>query len=95
MRLFLTAATDITTARTVDGDHGRIETRTAIVSTDIKWLQKMHQWPGLGAIGMVTRVRETPEETTCETAHYLLSSALSPERFLEVIEMDPGNWTGS
>jgi predicted transposase YbfD/YdcC len=25
---------------TVDGDHGRIETRTAMVSTDISWLQK-------------------------------------------------------
>jgi predicted transposase YbfD/YdcC len=79
------ATTGITTARTVDGDHGRIETRTARVSTDIEELQKLHQWPGLGAIGMVTRIRETAEKTTHETAYYLLSTALSPERFLEVI----------
>ena len=26
-------------ASTVDGDHGRIETRTAMVSTEIGWLQ--------------------------------------------------------
>jgi len=87
VRLFLNdpTTTGITAARTVDGDHGRIETRTAMVSTDIEWLQKLHQWPGLGAIGMVTRVRETAEKTTCETAYYLLSTAFSPERFLEVI----------
>src|ERR1700691_5807100 len=29
-------------ARTVDADHGRIETRTATVSTDIGWLQEGH-----------------------------------------------------
>jgi hypothetical protein len=34
-------------ARTVDADHGRIETRTATVSTDIDWLQADHRWPGL------------------------------------------------
>ena len=31
---------------TVDGDHGRIETRTSLVSTDITWLQERHAGPG-------------------------------------------------
>jgi hypothetical protein len=44
---------------TVDGDHGRIETRTSMVSTDIAWLQADHAWPGLTAVGKVVRVRET------------------------------------
>ncbi len=57
----------------VDADHGRIETRTATVSTDIDWLQESHQWPGLAAIGKVVRIRATPEKTTTETAYYLLS----------------------
>jgi predicted transposase YbfD/YdcC len=65
---------------TVDGDHGRIEIRTATVSTDIGWLQETHQWPGLAAIGKVERSRETPGKTTTETAYYLLSTSLSPER---------------
>ena len=43
------------TEPTVDADHGRIETRTAMVSTDIDWLQEDHQWPGLAAIGKVVR----------------------------------------
>jgi predicted transposase YbfD/YdcC len=30
----------------VDAGHGRIETRTATVSTDIAWLCDSHGWPG-------------------------------------------------
>jgi len=68
----------------VESDHGRIETRTATVSTEIDWLEKQHQWPGLKAIGKVVRVRETADKTTTETAYYLLSRVLSPERFNQV-----------
>jgi hypothetical protein len=70
-----------TAAPVVEADHGRIETRTAMVSTEIDWLQKQHQWPGLKAIGKVVRRRETADKTTTETACYLLSRVLSPERF--------------
>lgn len=73
-----------TTHTTVDGDHGRIETRTSLVSTDIAWLQERHAWPGLTAIGKVVRTREVGTETSTETAYYLLSAALSAERFGEV-----------
>ena len=51
-----------TSAPVVEADHGRIETRTATVSTEIDWLQKQHQWPGLKAIGKVVRIRETADE---------------------------------
>jgi predicted transposase YbfD/YdcC len=79
-----------TSAPLVEADHGRIETRTATVSTEIDWLMKQHQWPGLKAVGKVVRVRETAEKTTTETAYYLLSRALSPERFSEVIRQHWG-----
>ena len=79
-------ASNVTTAPpTVDADHGRIETRTATVSTQIGWLQDDHRWPGLKAIGKVERIRETAAKTTTETAYYLLSTALSPDRFNEVV----------
>ena len=68
----------------VDAGHGRIETRTATVSTDIGFLQENHRWPGLKAVGKVTRIRETALKTTTETAYYLLSAALTPERLNEV-----------
>jgi predicted transposase YbfD/YdcC len=70
----------------VEADHGRIETRTATVSTEIDWLQKQHQWPGLKAIGKVVRRRETADKTTTETAYYLLSQVLSPERLNQVVQ---------
>ena len=72
------------THRTVDGDHGRIETRTSTVCTDIGWLQERHAWPGLAAIGQIVRIREVGTKVTTETAYYLLSTALSAERFGEV-----------
>jgi predicted transposase YbfD/YdcC len=75
----------VTAKPTVEGDHGRIETRTATVSTDIAWLQEDHQWPGLVAVGKVARIRETADKTVAETAYYLLSTPLSPERFNDVV----------
>jgi predicted transposase YbfD/YdcC len=72
-------------APVVEADHGRIETRTAMVSTDVAWLIKDHQWPGLAAVGKIERIRESAGKTTSETAYYLLSAALTPERFNEVV----------
>ena len=69
----------------VDADHGRIETRTARVSTNIGWLQDNHLWPGLAAVGKVVRTRETAGRTTQQTTYYLLSTVLSAERFNEVV----------
>ncbi len=80
----------VTAEPAVDADHGRIETRTATVSTDIGWLREAHHWPGLTAIGKVVRIRETPAKTTTETAHYLISTALSSERFNEVVRFHWG-----
>jgi predicted transposase YbfD/YdcC len=87
VRIFLDdpARPATTAARTVDGDHGRIETRTATVCSEIDWLQSDHSWPGLAAIGKVARIRETAGKTSTETAYYLLSTALSAERFNEVV----------
>lgn len=68
-------------ASTVEGDHGRIETRTAMLTTDILWLQENHNWPALAAVGKVIRVREMADKTSTETAYYLLSAPMTPERF--------------
>ncbi|HUC71351.1 MAG TPA: ISAs1 family transposase [Stellaceae bacterium] len=74
---------------TRDNDHGRIETRRSLVSTDIEWLQARYRWPGLTAIGRVVRIRQmlakAAPRTTTETAYYLLSSPLSAERLGQVV----------
>ncbi len=72
------------THTSVDGEHGRIETRTAMVSSDIAWLQEQHAWPGLATVGKVLRTRESGDKITTEAAYYLLSTPLSAERFGEV-----------
>ena len=54
---------------TVDADHGRIETRTGEVSTDIGWLQQQHAWPNLAAIGKMVRTRQIQAKTTTETSY--------------------------
>jgi predicted transposase YbfD/YdcC len=68
----------------VDSGHGRVETRTSQVSTDIDGLQRRHLWPGLAAVGRVLRTRQTTaravRRTASETAYYLLSTPLPPER---------------
>lgn len=78
------AATLLTDKPEVDADHGRIETRQAFVCTNMDWLRD-HAWPGLAAVGKVTRSREVNGALSQETAYYLLSTALSPARFGEVV----------
>jgi predicted transposase YbfD/YdcC len=50
--------TKISQATTIDGDHGRIESRTATVIHDVTWLQERHDRPGPRAIVMIESSRE-------------------------------------
>ena len=52
VRLFLDdSATAVAEASQTNKGHGRVETRTASISSDVAWLQERHQWPGLAAVG--------------------------------------------
>lgn len=68
---------------TVEGDHGRIETRIASLSADIAWLWESHGWPGLAAVGKINRTREIKGAVSRETAYYLLSTPMTAARFAE------------
>jgi predicted transposase YbfD/YdcC len=68
--------TTISRDQTVDGDHGRIETRTTTVIHDLAWLQERHDWPSLKAIVMVESTRESGEKTEFETRFYITSLLL-------------------
>lgn len=59
--------TTISQAKTVDGDHGRIETHRTTVLHDIAWLQERHDWPGLKAVVMVESERECDARIERET----------------------------
>ena len=68
--------TSVSRDTTVDGDHGRIETRTVTVFHDIGWLQDNHQWPGLKSVVMIESERETDGKVEAETRFYITSLAL-------------------
>jgi len=67
------AETKISQDTTVDGDHGRIETRTTTVIHDVAWLQKRHAWPGLQSIVVVESTREIAGKIEQETRFYITS----------------------
>src|ERR1022692_4511537 len=52
--------TKVSHHKTVDGDHGRIETRTYTMIHDVTWLQDRHDWPGLKGVVVVESKREIP-----------------------------------
>ena len=82
VRLFLDdPQTPLASAVETDKGHGRIEIRTASLSTDIAWLQENHDWPGLKAVGKIVASREIDGRISLETRRYLLSERLAPEAF--------------
>src|SRR5437764_7051079 len=65
--------TKISRHETVDGDHGRIETRTYTAIHDVAWLQERHDWPGLRGVVMVESTREIGDKIERETRFYITS----------------------
>jgi predicted transposase YbfD/YdcC len=65
--------TKVSRHETVDGDHGRIETRTYTAIQDVAWLQERHDWPGLKGVVMVESTREIGDKIERETRFYITS----------------------
>lgn len=79
-------------ARTVDGDHGRIETRQIHVLWDVRHLGPLaKEWPGLRSLVRVECTREVGTETSVEHHYYIstLNRRCTPETFLKHIR---GHW---
>jgi len=74
---------------TVDGDHGRIETRRHWITSDIDWLREHHPWEGLQSIGMVERRREIGEKISTELHYYILSLPADADRLAQAAR---GHW---
>src|SRR6202142_3526797 len=60
-------------SETIDGDHGRIETRTVVVIHDMPWLNHQHDWPGLKAVAAADSTRERNGNTEKEPRFYIPS----------------------
>ena len=59
--------------RTVDGGHGRIETRRCWVTDHIDWFEDKHLWKGLKCFVLIECKREVGDKVSIER-HYFLSS---------------------
>jgi len=77
--------TTVSQHETVDGDHGRIETRRTTVIHDIAWLQERHNWPGLNALVVVDSEREIGATVERETRFYITSSTDKADKLGDVV----------
>lgn len=68
-------------ATCVDGGHGRIETRKAIVTSDIGWLQDKKNWEGIKTIGMIESTREVDGNLSHEKRYYISSLDCDAQTF--------------
>ncbi|MCP4181918.1 MAG: ISAs1 family transposase [Hyphomicrobiales bacterium] len=71
--------------QTVDGDHGRLETRKYAVCSHIDWLNQRHKWPGLQSVIMVEYSREIKGKTKTRRRYYISSLNVEPEEISRII----------
>jgi len=70
---------------TIEGDHGRIETRRYYICSKVDWLASAHMWAKLKSIAMVERQRQIGDMISYEKAYYLSSIAKQPEKIATAI----------
>ena len=75
------------TTQTIDGDHGRIETRTAITVSDevIAPLRGSETFVNLNSVVKVIAEREQHEKTTVKTRYYISSLSADAVQLLDAI----------
>ena len=75
---------------TVDGDHGRIETRRYWITSAIESLGAKPSWAKLQSIGMVESCREVGEKVQIETRYFLTSLPAQGVRFSQAVRQHWG-----
>lgn len=71
------AAATLASVKTVEKDHGRIETRRYDQSAQLDWFADRGEWEGLRTVGVVEATREMGEQRTVERRYYLDSSGVT------------------
>lgn len=77
------------TLTTVDGGHGRIETRHYTTVGDVNWFEDKSRWSKLTTFGMVESERDTGEKITHETRYFISSLPNDAKAFAEAAR---GHW---
>ena len=87
-----TAFADIAHAyhETVDGEHGRIETRRYWITSEIEWLGAKGSWANRQSVGMVEARREIGETVQIDTRYFLTSLPAQAGRFAAAVRQHWG-----
>lgn len=95
--LFADPATPgLTSCETVDKDHGRIETRTCTVASEVDWMDggRRHpderRFPGVASLVKSVTRTEWRGKITSETRYFVSSAVLTPQRAAAAIR---SHWT--
>jgi predicted transposase YbfD/YdcC len=75
--------------KTVEKDHGRIETREYRITSDIDWLFGKEEWKNMKNIGMVRSERDIEGKISIETRYYITSMESDAEQFCKAVR---GHW---
>ena len=75
--------------KTVDKNHGRVETRRYWSSNDLDWFEDKTKWIGLKTIAMVESIRETNNNISCERRYFLVSMDCDAKLFAKACR---GHW---
>ena len=74
---------------TVDGGHGRVETRRYWVSSNLDWFEDKKKWEGLQSVGMVESIRDINDTQSYERRLFLMSLPCDAEQFAKACR---GHW---
>lgn len=77
------------THTTVDGGHGRVETRRYTTIGDVDWFEDKSKWPKLTTFGMVESERDIRDQITRETRYFISSLPNNAKDFAEAAR---GHW---
>jgi predicted transposase YbfD/YdcC len=78
-------------AQTVDGDHGRIETRRVWISDQVQWVKLDEPWPRLGSLIAVESVREVGKSLSVERRYFI--SSITGTDAARAAELVRGHWS--
>lgn len=70
---------DVQHQTTVEKDHGRIETRRAVLVLQIDWLPDAirKEWPTLGAVGMIETTQEKGTTVSTDRRYFIMSRGVT------------------
>ena len=78
--------------RTIEKDHGRIETRECFIWPKTDWLEHADKWAGLNGIGVIISKREVIGKEPTTSRHYFIYS-LKNTTAAEMLKTNRAQWS--